>query len=79
MLCGWIKAVEPRFLLDGVPMAGLAGDDSIVEATLWMLFTLAVGVALLMLAFMLITRCARWCSRTTSRDLENGSTTRPQT
>jgi hypothetical protein len=75
-----IEAVEPRFLLDGVPMIGLAGDDGIFQATLWMLFTLAAGVALLMLAFMFVTRCARWCSsRTAARELETESKIRPQT
>jgi hypothetical protein len=71
-------AVEPRFLLDGVPMNGLMGDDSIVHATLWMLLVLAIGTALLMLAFMLITRCARWCSRSASQRMDPRSNTWPQ-
>jgi hypothetical protein len=74
----WI-AVEPRFLLDEVPMNGFVGDDSIVHATLWMLLVLAVGVALLMLTFMLITRCAKWCHRSAIHRMDSRSNTWPQT
>jgi len=73
-----IIAVEPRFLLDGVPMNGLVGDDSIFHATLWMVFVLVIGAFLLMLAFMLITRCARWCSRSMGHRVESRSNTWPQ-
>jgi hypothetical protein len=65
MLCPSLDAVEPRFLLDEVPMNALAGDDSIIHATLWMVLMLAVGVASLMLAFLLIAWCVRWCLRPT--------------
>ena len=75
--------MEPRFLLDGVPMSGLignglVGDDSIVHATLWMLLVLAIGSALLMIAFMLVTRCVRMCSRSTARPVESRSYIWPQ-
>lgn len=44
-------------------MISLVGDDSIIHATLWMVLMLAVGVASLMLAFLLIAWCVRWCTR----------------
>jgi hypothetical protein len=59
-------------------MIGLAGDDSIVNATLWMLLVLAIGVVLLMVAFTLVTHCARWCHRTMDRRFNSRSNIGPQ-
>jgi len=59
-------------------MTGFSGDDNIVRATLWMLSMLVVGVALLMIAFTLLVRGARWCNRPTARSLESRSNIGPQ-
>ena len=59
-------------------MNGLVGDDSIVHAALWMLVILAIGSALLMIAFLLVTRCVRMCSRSAARRVESRSNTWPQ-
>ena len=71
-------AVEPRFFWTGFRMNGLVVDDSIFHATLWMLLVLAAGVALLMIAFMLVTRCIRMCSRSAARRVESRSNIWPQ-
>jgi hypothetical protein len=59
-------------------MNGWVGDDSIVHATLWMLLILAIGSALLMIAFMVVTRCVRMCSRSAARRVEERSNIWPQ-
>jgi hypothetical protein len=86
MLLRTDEACGPRFLLDEVPMntqmstpmTSLVGDDSIVHASLWMLLVLTVGVALLTLAFALVVRCGKWCSRTASQRVTSRSNTWPQ-
>ncbi len=56
-------AVEPRFLVDKVPMFNSPPDDSILHATFWLILILVIGVASLMTLFVAFTRCARWCAR----------------
>jgi hypothetical protein len=59
-------------------MNGFAGDDSILHATFWMLAVLVAGTTLLMLGFVVVTRCLRWCSRSSAERIESRSHIRPQ-
>jgi hypothetical protein len=59
-------------------MGGFAGDDSIVQSTIWMVAILVAGSGFLMLGFVLITRSIRWYIRSSARRAESKSNTWPQ-
>jgi len=73
-----LPAYLPAYLPVNVAMTGLAGDDSIVHASLWMILILAVGAALLMVTFVLVTWCVRWCSRPAGQRVHSRSNIWPQ-